>query len=113
APFQQRLDVCGTDKAGGGCPAGKVCVPKGQGGPTESLCVRHDGAQACPAGWSKTIAGFGGATDTRACGGCLCGGPGTTCSDASYTFFDLDQCQTQGQSDNPIPINSTNCADVS
>lgn len=112
APFQQRIDACGTDKVGGGCPSGKVCVPKGSGGPTESLCVRQDGAKACPAGWTQTIGGYTGAADTRSCDACACGAPGTGCTGGSYTFFDLDQCMAGGN-DNPIPVGSSTCADVS
>src|SRR5262249_22135514 len=112
SPWQQRIDACGTAKAGGGCGAGQGCVPQGSGGPTESLCVRQDGMHACPAGWTKSITAYGDATDTRACGACACGAPGTTCSDGTYTFYDLDGCQLGG-SDNPITVSSATCTDVS
>ena len=112
--WQQRIDVCGTDKAGGGCGAGKVCVPKASGASVnESVCVRHDGLMACPAGYAQSVQGYGSASDSRACSACSCGGPGTTCSAGSYTFYDLDACATAGQSDNPVTIGSTACSNVS
>jgi len=113
SPWQKRVDACGTDKAGGGCGGGKVCVPRGAGTPNESLCVRHDGTMPCPSGFTKTIQAYASASDDRACTDCTCGGANTTCSDGSYTFFDLDNCATGGAgTSNPVTIGG-NCTDVS
>ena len=112
SPFQARLDACGTDKKGGGCGGTQVCVPKGPGAPGERLCVRQQGMNACPPGpWGKPITAYDSANDTRACGACACGAGKAACTDGSYTFYDVDQCMMGG--DNPIPVNSNACTNVS
>lgn len=109
--WQQRVDACGADQASGACGTGKVCVPQGPGAAGESLCIRSDGMAACPAGWPKAIVAYANATDTRACSGCACGGPGTTCGDAHYTFYTQPQCVAAGTT-GVAQVNSSNCTDL-
>ena len=111
ASWQQRIDACGADAPSGTCGANKVCVPQAPGTPGESLCIRVDGAMACPAGWPKAISGYADATDTRACSSCSCGVPGTTCGDSHYTFYTQPNCMAAGTTGIQT-VSSSNCADV-
>jgi len=72
---------CGAAMIGGGCAAGQACVPVN----TASKCVMYDGAHACPAATTLTT-WYTGASDTRTCGACTCGGPtGQSCAGMRIT----------------------------
>lgn len=107
--FSGALRVCATS-AGGGCGQGAACVPKAPE-PNLSLCIRRDGEEACPAGFTATTA-YKSADDSRGCSACTCA-PKTTCEGASYRFFDPDNCTTGAGLDNPIDVNNTTCRNIS
>ncbi len=115
-PFATQVDVCGAAMAGGGgCASGNVCVPKSGAPYSSSVCVERGGATSCPSGWATGYETYTGASDTRGCSACACGGPNTTCSAGSYTFFDLDQCMGDGTDGTtaPITVATSTCTDVS
>jgi hypothetical protein len=67
---------CAATMVGGGCPNGLSCAPIA----TPSKCVMWEGLHTCQAG-STTTYWYTGASDTRTCGACTCGGPtGQSCS---------------------------------
>ncbi len=111
ASFKSHLDACRVTAVGGGCGAGKVCVPKVQtgGNTNESVCVRRDGDQTCPSGWTTQMKGYTGADDTRACTSCACGAPASSCQGGSYTFYDADNCGAGAT----VAVTSNTCTDVS
>jgi len=101
-------NACAVKTSAGGCAAGTVCAPKP--GASQSLCVRHDGQHACPAGWTNVDA-YSGATDDRTCADCSCTAS-ATCTGGTYQVFDLDGCAPGGSS-NPITIDNMMCRNVS
>jgi hypothetical protein len=112
AKFGNEVDACPLPTSGGGCGAGKACVPKGID-PTQSVCVRQDGAgKACPSGFSVTVQAYQDAVDSRGCADCVCGDAATACSGGGYLFHDLNQCMGNGGGDPPITINSVACDNV-
>lgn len=110
AKFGKEVDACPLPTSGGGCGAGKTCVPKGTD-TTQSMCVRQDGeTKQCPSGFSQIVQAYADADDTRGCADCSCGDAATACAGGSYNFHDLDGCQNGG--DAPIAINSSACDNV-
>ena len=76
------LEFCGTGTIGGGCGAGKVCVPAA---PKASVCQLLDGAAACPAG-TKGSDWYSGYSGSQTCGACTCGKPTTgSCASVRMT----------------------------
>ncbi len=100
--------ACAIKTSGGGCATGSVCAPKPAG--TQSLCIRQDGKNACPANWQQ-VDTYASATDDRACADCSCA-PSATCTGGFYRVFDLDACAAGG-SDPPIDVDSNTCRNVS
>ncbi len=63
---------CAANRLGGGCSPGYVCAPKLA--QLTDHCVRADGNQTCPAGYSpQTDTWYKGMSDSRACAACGCG----------------------------------------
>jgi hypothetical protein len=98
---------CAIKTTGGGCATGTVCVAKPTA--TQSLCVRQDGQQMCPAGWNA-VEGYVDGTDDRSCGACSCTA-NPTCTDGTYQVFDSNNCDPNGG--NPITVDNNTCRNVS
>lgn len=98
---------CDVKTHNGGCAAGTVCAPKP--GPTQSLCIRQDGQQMCPAGW-KTVDAYVDGTDDRSCGSCACAA-NATCTGGTYQVFDTNNCDPNNG--NPVTVNDATCRNVS
>lgn len=105
-----RVEACVLPSSGGGCGAGKACVPIGSD-PAQSLCVKQDGKQACPAGFEVAVEAYADGDDTRACSACACGDATVTCS-GSYTFYDANLC-AMGGNNPPIAVDDSMCTNVS
>jgi len=60
---------CATATVGGGCATGQACVPV----LTATKCTMFDGSHACQTGTTASSWNTG-ATDSRTCGACTCGG---------------------------------------
>lgn len=103
------VQSCAVKTGTGGCAAGTVCAPKP--GPTQSLCIRQDGQNACPAGWATVVEAYVDAKDDRACADCSCAAA-PTCTGGTYEVFDLDGCAAGGSS-NPVAIDNNTCRNVS
>ncbi|HVV51766.1 MAG TPA: hypothetical protein VHO06_19010, partial [Polyangia bacterium] len=72
ATWTTQKKFCAVNRLGGGCNPGYVCAPKLA--QMTDHCVRADGAQSCPAGYSpQTDTWYKGLSDTRACAACGCG----------------------------------------
>jgi hypothetical protein len=87
--------ACGDPAVGGGCGAGKACLPKPASPFVSGLCIYKLGDQECPAtDFTDKHVFYGGADDTRGCADCSCGAPaGSTCS-ASIDFHSETQANT-------------------
>jgi hypothetical protein len=109
ATWDGQVAACAAT-AGGGCDGGGACVPK-PAGDAQSVCIRQEGSQTCPAGWTTALQAFTGGSDMRGCNACSCGDPGTSCAGGSYSFYDFDNCMMGG--DPPGMIASNTCTDVS
>jgi hypothetical protein len=109
--WSAQVDACALPASGGGCGAAKACVPKGSD-PSQSVCLKADGAKACPAGYAVTVDAYKSGTDTRGCDACGCGDATVTCG-GSYTFFDANNCDPNGGNTPPIPVDSASCTNVS
>jgi len=107
-PFAGRVRACSSKSNGGGCGAGSVCAPK-PASATQSLCIRQDGEQACPAGFTKAIQGYQNGTDTRACSACSCASA-ATCEGGVFRFYDFNGCSAGG--DNPIVVDDGTCRNL-
>jgi hypothetical protein len=106
-----KIAACATT-AGGGCGQGSACVPKSPT-PTQSLCIRKDGEEACPAGFAATTVGYKGGTDTRGCEPCSCES-NATCTGGTYAFLDNDNCQPPGTGNSQnVNIDNATCRNVS
>jgi len=79
--FGTNATFCGTQKVGGGCGAGQVCVPAtGAGG----LCQLFDGKKTTCPGGAPAQPYYTGVSGTVTCGACTCGAPvGASCSAVS------------------------------
>ena len=75
--FGTNATFCGTQKVGGGCSAGQVCVPAtGAGG----LCQLFDGKKTTCPGGAPAQPYYTGVSGTVTCGACTCGTPvGASC----------------------------------
>jgi len=74
---------CATTLRGGGCPQGRVCVPKAPGLVPPPPCLMYTGLRACPAGTTKlqNADWYTGSSDGRSCSACTCAGPtGGSCA---------------------------------
>lgn len=100
------VQACAIPTNSGGCTKNSVCTPKPTG--TQSLCIRHDGQENCPGGWTAVEA-FASATDDRSCGACSCTAK-ATCTSGDYQVFDSNNCDPNNG--NPITIDSM-CRNVS
>ena len=80
-----------SGRAGGGCAAGKVCVPAPA---TPFLtCIAQPGSVSCPAGYPIAHATGAALTDTRACSACgACGAPTATCTSPLMTCYSTATC---------------------
>lgn len=101
------VQACQIQTVGGGCASGTVCVAKPSG--TQSLCIRQDGQQTCPAGW-KTVDAYTDGTDDRTCAACSCTA-NPTCTGGTYQVFDSNNCDPNGG--NPITVDNNTCRNVS
>jgi hypothetical protein len=99
--------ACAIKTGSGGCAPGRVCAPIPKD--TQSLCVRQDGQQQCPAGWKSVDAYVDGADD-RSCSACSCMA-NPTCTGGTYQVLDFNNCDAGGS--NPITVNSNTCVNVS
>lgn len=99
--------ACAIQTGSGGCAPGTVCAPK----PTaaQSLCVRQEGQQMCPAGW-KAVETYVGGDDDRSCSACSCTA-NATCTGGTYRVFDANNCDPNEA--NPIVVNDATCRNVS
>jgi hypothetical protein len=102
------VNACTVKTSAGGCASGTVCAPIPAD--TQSLCIRQDGQNACPAGW-KAIDAYAGATDDRSCNTCSCPAA-PTCTGGTYEVVDLDNCAAGGSTAN-IVIDNNTCQNVS
>ncbi len=107
--FAGRIYACGAKASGGGCGAGSTCAPK-PADPAESLCIRQDGDQACPAGWTEAVQGYKNATDMRGCSACACASA-ATCDGGLFRFYDFNMCMQGG--DPTTAVDNTTCRNVS
>ena len=91
-----------SNKAAVTTQPGRACAPpteceedlcSGKGPSGFATCIETDGAQTCPAGWSATTTLAGDGFDL-ACSTCGCDLAGTTCSNATLTFYADTQCQS-------------------
>lgn len=106
--WQDTVDVCPIEKAGGGCMSGNVCVPRGGSGSSE-LCIDVASDQPCPGEWSASpIKAYEDVKDNRSCAPCDCNVDSISCSDAYYIVYDVDSC-FGGKRE----IHSADCVDVS
>jgi hypothetical protein len=63
--------TCAVRRAGGGCGASQVCVPRTTSG--YSVCIAKGGSQTCPGAFPTSIsAGSNVQQDSRACSSCTC-----------------------------------------
>jgi hypothetical protein len=110
-PWKREIVACASPGAGKGCGGKSACVPK----PVEagqSVCIRRDGAEACPAGWTAAVQVFQNGTDSRACGACECAAQ-TSCAGGVYTFHDTNGCTPAGAGNTPpIDVNDGTCRNV-
>ena len=81
--------TCAVAKAGGGCRANQVCVPKT--GSAFETCVQKTGSVACPAGYPTSFRAGDSAADTRACTQCTCT---TSPCAGTLELFDDAACTT-------------------
>ena len=87
-PWEEEVFACGVSAAGAGCGAGEACLPA-DAGEYDLLCVRRDGENNCPDGWTaEKIQVYTGAEDHRGCAACACLSPATCGTDGSYTVHD-------------------------
>ncbi|HRI71197.1 MAG TPA: hypothetical protein PK156_43490 [Polyangium sp.] len=100
------VQACGTTTSTGGCGNKSVCTPKPTG--TQSLCIRQDGLQMCPGGWTAVEA-YAGGTDDRTCSDCTCAS-NATCTGGTYQVFDSNNCDPNGG--NPVAIDNNTCRNV-
>ena len=75
--FGTNATFCGTQKVGGGCGTGQVCVPaSGSGG----VCQLFNGAKTTCPGGAPAQPYYTGVSGTITCGACTCGSPvGASC----------------------------------
>jgi hypothetical protein len=108
-PWVNRDDVCGVGaQIGGGCGGSQVCIPRGGGDYMGPVCIRKMDQDTCPPSYPTPIEAATGEMDGRMCEGCDCAVSGVTCTGGSYTVYNQDNC-----TDEPTPINSMNCVNVS
>ncbi|MRG96799.1 hypothetical protein [Polyangium spumosum] len=107
-PFGGHVLACDVKSSSGGCGAGAKCAPKPAA--AESLCLRQEGEQACPDGFTQIVS-YKSAADTRGCSACACESA-ATCAGGAYRFYDADSCMLGGNA-NPIDINNDTCRNVS
>ncbi len=101
------VQACAIKASSGGCADGSVCTPKPTG--TQSLCIRQDGQQMCPAGWN-TVEAYADGADDRTCDACSCTA-NPTCTGGTYQVFDTNNCDPNGGA--PITIDNNTCRNVS
>ena len=99
--------ACAAKTSNGGCGNNSVCAPKPTG--TESICIRQDGQQMCPGGWTQVDA-YASGTDDRSCNACSCTS-NATCTGGTYQVFDSNNCDPNNG--NPITIDNNTCRNVS
>jgi hypothetical protein len=73
------------------CPDGQ-CVIDGAEPYTGSVCIAHQGNQACPGDWPTKTLVYTSEDDTRACSPCTCGNTAITCNVPSYSAYNDDEC---------------------
>jgi hypothetical protein len=95
--------ACQLPSAGGGCNANEVCVPK-------QSCVRQAAALACPLDWSKALATFSSATDTRDCSMCTCDETPVSCSGGEFVVSDDNACM--GGTNPDVTISGNSCVSL-
>ena len=90
-----RGTFCATATIGGGCGAGKVCVPAG---PSSTVCQLFDGVKTtCPAAVPSRAPWYTGVSSGITCGPCSCGSPiGATCDNAEISFGNDGTCSGLG-----------------
>ena len=90
-PWTLQHDVCPMPPTGAGCTAGSTCEPIAAA--DQFVCMRLDGAHACPAGWSIRYVTYQGGDDARACSACGCTVPKDACTGGQWNFHDPPMCQ--------------------
>lgn len=91
-PWSGWIKACPATMPGGSGCAGGVCLPKLPAG--TSACIRKDGSNTCPSGWTGTEA-YLNVKDDRACAECTCT-PDAQCTGGGYEFFDYNDCTPGG-----------------
>jgi hypothetical protein len=85
---------CATSMMGGGCGAGRACVPAVPNG--GSVCQIFDGAHTCPAGTQESD-WYTSFTGTETCGACTCGNAGgASCDSMRITIGGDFTCNGSG-----------------
>ena len=77
--FGTNATFCGTEKVGGGCSSGQVCVPVV---PAGGLCQLFDGKKTTCPGGAPAQPYYTGVSGTITCGACTCGAPSGASCDA-------------------------------
>jgi hypothetical protein len=102
-PWQTVADTCPL--TGGGCGAGKTCIPK-QPAANEAACIAMAGGSVCPSGWPTKAKSYSDGTDTRSCGACACSADNVSCDADSFNLMTMANCIDFG----PFPVFSgTSC----
>ncbi|MBI4702239.1 MAG: hypothetical protein HY744_14010 [Deltaproteobacteria bacterium] len=116
APFSGQLEICWSP-AGAGCPAGKACVAAAPAGlDALGVCIRREGHQECPEGWSTAFAGFGAYGDNRDCAPCGCQPPAVACQGGAYTIYPCNkECQEplEGSCAQVVTVSGGDCKNTS
>ncbi|UQA61890.1 hypothetical protein [Polyangium aurulentum] len=107
SPWGKVIFVCPLPAADGACAGTDVCLPTG-GEPSATICVEQANGGDCPAGWTgSSIDAFDGTNDTRSCSKCGCDPNSVTCEGGSFTIYDDDGCNTNGESVKLAPLSCT------
>jgi hypothetical protein len=104
-PFREAIFACPVPlDSSEVCAPGETCAPLLP--EAESLCVRKDGHEACPDGYTtKEYDVYLDGKDERSCEPCVC--EGTKCATDRFELFDAADCQDGGES--PVHIDSMQC----
>lgn len=100
------IHVCNAVLTGGSaCGVGGTCEPVI---PDQRLCIRKNGTDACPPGWSVSrVDSFAGEDDQRDCTSCDCNP--ASCSGGGYTVYDSLGCDAASAG---VEVDTANCTNV-